>query len=87
MAAPRIDARLLTALESLDDRTATFAETHRRLGTAAAELGLPRPSYEQTRLWIHDLRTRRDAVDAVDVLLDVAFRVRPPDALGELFEP
>jgi hypothetical protein len=79
--APRLDSRLVAAAERLDGRDTPIAETNRRVGVIAEELGLARPSYEQIRVVIHDARARRRQPTAADVLLDIAFRVRPPDAL------
>ena len=47
--APRISQRLLDELERIDDDSRPIAELHRRLGRAAARLGLPQPSYERVR--------------------------------------
>jgi hypothetical protein len=47
----------------------------------AEELGLVRPSYEQIRVIIKRARERGQQPSSADVLLDVAFRVRPPEAL------
>ena len=79
--APRIDTRLIAALERLDDRRVPIAETYRRLGRVARELRLYRPSYEQVRRLVHLARQRGRLPSAGDVLLDVAFRARPPTAL------
>jgi hypothetical protein len=85
--APRIDAKLLTALSAIDDPTLPIAETNRRLGQVADLLRLPRPSYEQVRMHVHELRvtrshsTLRDLKPLAQVLVDIAFRVRPPEAL------
>lgn len=76
-----IDRRLVSELERLDDRRLPVAEVHRRLGAAADRLGLPRPSYEVVRRRIHEIRRARAAPRMADVVLDVAFRVRPPEAL------
>jgi hypothetical protein len=80
-AAPHLDARLIAGLARLDDPARPIAETHRRLGAVADELGLTRPSYEQTRTIIHALRAGRRDPAVGQVLLDIAFRVRPPEAL------
>ncbi len=82
-AAPRIDSRLVALLDRLDDRKRPIAETHRLLGAGAEFLDLPRPSYEQTRVLVHDLRRPmpRRGPNAGQVLLEIAFRARPPDAL------
>lgn len=81
--APRTDVRLLAALARLDDGKRTIADTNRRLGAVAAHLDLPRPSYEQVRRLVHELRAGHcePRVTVGEVLLDIAFRVRPPDAL------
>ena len=82
-AAPRIDSRLVAALERLDDRAVPIADTYRRVVAVARELGLVRPSYEQVRALVHDARRRGRRPSTGDVLLDVAFRTRPPTALGD----
>jgi len=79
--APRIDTRLVAALERLDDRDVPIAETYRRLGRMARELRLFRPSYEQVRRLIHLARREGRLPSTADLLLDVAFNLRPPAAL------
>jgi hypothetical protein len=83
-AAARLDGRLLDALTQLDARGRPIAETHRQLGALASELGLARPSYERVRVLVHELRAlqpqRRDP-SLGRVLVDVAFRARPPEAV------
>ena len=54
---------------------------HRDRGRVAEHLGLCRPSYEQTRVVVHALRAGRRSSGIGEALLDVAFRVRPPDAV------
>jgi hypothetical protein len=81
--APRIDSRLVAAVERLDDRRVPIAETNRRVGHVAAQLGLPKPSYEQVRVTVHDVRRRGRRPTTGDILLDIAFRLRPPTALGD----
>ncbi|MDQ3857442.1 MAG: hypothetical protein M3327_03205 [Actinomycetota bacterium] len=83
-AAPRIDARLVALAVRLDDRSGPIAETYRRVGVAARELDLVRPSYEQVRTIIHRARRRGRSPSAAEVLLDVAFRSRSPTALIDL---
>jgi hypothetical protein len=78
--APRVDSRLVAAAERLDSPGTPVAETNRRLGLVAAELGLVRPSYEEVRRIVSESRRRGRQPTAGDVLLDIAFRVRPPDA-------
>jgi hypothetical protein len=77
--APRIDERLLAALDRIDDPARPMAETHRRLGDVASGLGLARPSYERVRLLIHERRA--SSTGTGEVLVDVALRLRPPEAL------
>jgi hypothetical protein len=81
--APRIDVRLIAAAERLDERGIPIAETNRRVGALAEALGLTRPSYEQLRQAIHEARRRGRLPSTGDVLLDIAFRARPPLALGD----
>jgi len=83
--APRIDVRLVAAVERLDDPSVRIAETNRKVGLVADALGLTRPSYEQVRTIVHDARRRGRRPTTGDVLLDIAFQVRPPMALGEHF--
>ena len=78
--APRIDSRLVAAAERLDNETTPVAETNRRVGAVAAELCLPRPSYEQVRLIIIRAREHGRHPSSGEVLLDIAFRSRPPTA-------
>jgi hypothetical protein len=74
---------LLEALVRLDDRSIPIAEVNRRLGAEADRLGLPRPSYQRVRELVHEARLlrRRREPSTASVLLDIMFRVRPPDAL------
>jgi hypothetical protein len=52
VSAPRLDARLVAAAFVLDDPEEPYAETCRRVGAVASELGLPRPSYDTVRLLV-----------------------------------
>jgi hypothetical protein len=83
-AAPRIDERLVAALARLDASDHPIAETHRRVGRVADELSLTRPSYEQVRVVVHALRSRRRGSEIGGMLLDIALRTRPPEALLEV---
>jgi hypothetical protein len=78
--APRIPAKLVHALDRLDDRTLPIAEINRRLGAHAERLGLRRPSYERVRQLLRLLRRWRRRPGTTQVLVDVAFRARPPTA-------
>ena len=81
-AAPRIDARLLAAIERVDDARLPIAETNRRIGLIAEALGVPRPSYEQVRRLVRRMRRGRWRPTRVgEILLDIAVRTAPPEAL------
>jgi hypothetical protein len=77
---PRTDARLIAAIEKLDRSDVPIAETWRRVGLVADQLELTRPSYQQVRLIVHAARRRGRHPTAGDILLDIAFRTRPPQA-------
>jgi hypothetical protein len=80
--APRISPRLVEALVRLDDTRVPIAEVNRRVGREAERLGLPRPSYQRVRELVHQSRRlRRVRPTTASVLVDVAFRVRPPTAI------
>jgi hypothetical protein len=59
--APRYDRRILEAVRALDDRTESMAEISRRVGVAAGQLGLPKPSYVHLRRFIVAHREEEDA--------------------------
>jgi hypothetical protein len=59
--APRYDRRILEAVRALDDRTESMAEISRRVGAAAAQLGLPKPSYVHVRRYVVAHREAEDA--------------------------
>ena len=82
--APRIGATLLAGIERLDDDSLPIAEVNRRVGALASHLDLVRPSYEQIRVLVHEHRRRGLAPTAGQILLEVAVRSRPPEALLEL---
>jgi hypothetical protein len=81
--APRLTPKLLAAIVRLDDRRVPIAEVNRRVGRAAWKLGLPKPSYQRVRELVHAARAIRSGPTTARVFLDVALRVRPPDALGK----
>ena len=88
--APRIPRRLLDEIDRQSRRSVPIAEMNRCVGRAAAAMGVYRPSYEQVRVLVHVARRlRRGAPTPVStVALQVAFRVKPPEAiLLRLFEP
>jgi hypothetical protein len=73
--APRYDPRILAAVRALDDPREPMAETVRRVGRVAAELGLPKPSYVHLRRYILEFRQEQDAERArrqeiMKILLD-----------------
>ena len=84
-AAPRLHPMLVTALERLDRRDRPYAESHRLLGEVADLIGLTRPSYQQTRVLIHEHRRRRLAPSTGEILMAVALSPAPKLALDRLF--
>jgi len=81
---------LLDEIERQSQRTVPIAEMNRCVGRAADRMGLYRPSYERVRVLVHTARRlrRQRGARVSTVAVDVAFRVRPPEALlGPLFEP
>lgn len=81
--APRISRRLIEELVQLDDERVPIAETYRRVAAEADRLGLTRPSYQRMRVLVHQSRQLRRGPTTASVLLDVATRVRPPEAFLE----
>jgi|SRR5919198_6547726 hypothetical protein len=81
--APRVSPRLLREIERLAAEDLSSAEIGRRVGDAAACLGLPRPSYERVRTLVRDIRRRPWQPTAGEVVTDVAFGVRPYEALHD----
>jgi hypothetical protein len=67
----------LRVIIARSDSDASAADVCRRVGDAAGELGVPRPSYEQVRVLLNDARRTRRRPGAADVLLDIALRARP----------
>jgi hypothetical protein len=79
--APRFSPRLIDAIVRLDDRRIPIAEVNRRVGQEAERLGLRRPSYQRVRVLVHQLRRVRKQPTTAAVLLEVAVRARPPEAV------
>lgn len=77
-AAPRIAWPLVEAIDALDEPGLSIAEVWRRLRAPAAALGVPQPSYEQTRVLVQRSRRIRAMPGVGDVALDVLFKVRGP---------
>jgi hypothetical protein len=79
--APRISPRLKAEIERLAESSASAAEITRAVGDLAERLRLPRPSYEQVRKLARERKARPRAPSTAEVLMDVALRIRPPDAI------
>jgi hypothetical protein len=64
---------------------ATIAEVHRRTREPAAQLDIPRPSYECVRLLVHDARRERARKRSNrETLIRVALYLDGPSALDTL---
>ena len=85
-AAPRLDPRLLAALDALSGERVPIAEIARRIGAKADQLGVTRPSYQRVRELVH-VRRRATGPAAADIVLDVAVRARPIADLGQVIVP
>lgn len=78
--APRISPRLRDEIDRLAGQPLRAADICRAVGKTADELGFRRPGYEQVRRLAKESRRRPRRISTGEVLLDVALRVRPPDA-------
>jgi hypothetical protein len=83
---PRIDERLVAAIARLDDPTLPIAATNRRLGVVAEGLGLIRPSYQQVRVIVHELRSRKRSSRLGETLLDIAYGMRTLEQVLRVLE-
>jgi hypothetical protein len=83
---PRIDERLVGALARLDDPTLPIAETNRRLGVVAEGLGLIRPSYQQVRVIVHELRSQKRSSRVGETLLQIAYGMRTQSQILRVLE-
>jgi hypothetical protein len=83
---PRIDERLVAALARLDDPTLPIAETNRRLGVVAEGLGLIRPSYQQVRVIVHELRSEKQSSRLGETLLEAAYGMRTREQILRVLE-
>jgi len=81
--APRISPRLRSEVERLAAKPYSAADICREVGETAERLDLRRPSYERVRALVRELRRRPRTATTGQVLLDIAFRVRHPDAFIE----
>jgi len=85
-AAPRLDPRIVAALERLERSYSSIAEIRRALGVQARALGLAPPSYEHVRRLVRARQAEREAAGpgVTAVAVDVAFRARSPRALFDM---
>ena len=81
--APRISLQVRRQIERLAESPLTAAEITRMVGASAEKLGQTRPGYEQVRKLVRETRRRPRRPSTADVLLDVAFRVKHPNAVVE----
>jgi hypothetical protein len=81
--APPLSNELLSALDSADNGRLAIAEINRQVGATAIRLGKVRPSYELVRQAVHERRQQQSDTALLQVALDVAFRVRPPEAIAD----
>ncbi len=78
---PRISPRLVALVERLAGQSLSTAEIRRRVGVEAERLGLAQPSYETVRRLVAEHRAAPRYPTLTEVALDVAFQVRPPEAV------
>jgi len=84
-AAPRLERDLVEIIIRLDDPSVPIAETYRRSRKHAADLDIPRPSYECVRQLLHDARRQRARrKEARATLIDIVVYHRPVDDLTRL---
>jgi hypothetical protein len=79
--APRLSPRLVAAVERIDNGRIPIAEVCRRVGSVAETIGAARPSYEEIRRTVHEVRRVRAQPTTAQILLDIDLRRRPPQAL------
>jgi hypothetical protein len=81
-AGPRVESRFLDGVVRLDDRSVPIAETYRRVRDLAAQMGIPRPSYERVRQHLRASRNRQnERRKARDLVLELAYNTRSADAV------
>jgi hypothetical protein len=86
-AGPRLEPDFLAAIARIDDRSLPVAETYRRTREIAAQLGIPRPSYERVRQHVRAVRRAEETLRLRrDIFIDVSLHHRPVEDLYELFE-
>lgn len=85
--APRTDIRVVRLVRRLERRTKVIADAVRTTGAYCDAIGVTRPSYEQIRLLFHAARDRRERRrEALELLVDVDLRARPPSDLLYLLD-
>jgi len=77
----RFTPELVRLAERLARENLSAADIHRALGERAGELGLPSPGYERTRQLVYGVRLAPVVPGWGEVVTDVAFRLRVPEAL------
>ncbi len=82
--APRIDDRLLAAAARFDKPGRPIAEINRLVGGVAQALDLPRPSYEQIRHAVHEVRAGKRPPRLALYLYATSLRRLPADVVIEL---
>jgi len=83
----RTDIRVVRFIRRFEPRSGSTADVVRATGTFCEKSGLTRPSYEQIRLLVHEARERRERRKAaLDLLVDVELRARPPSDLLHLLD-
>jgi len=80
-AAIRFTPGLLDVVREGAKGSRSIADVWRLVGDEAERLGSARPRYERVRILVHEYRRLTAGPTTAEILLDVAFRVRPPDAL------
>jgi hypothetical protein len=79
-AGPRVEERFLEHVVRLDDRSVPMAETYRQIRALAAQMGIPRPSYERVRQHLRSTRLREhERTRARTLALELAYNTRRAD--------
>lgn len=81
--AARVNQALFDEIEAQSRKHVPIAEVCRRVGAVALHRGLPPPSYERVRTLVYEVRRLNRYQSTPGVLVDVALRAAPPDALVE----
>lgn len=81
--ATRLPEELVELAEQLAREDLSVADIHRAVGARAAQLGVPRPSYERTRQLVYEIRLEPIVPGWGQVLAEVAWRKRPVYAIEQ----